>query len=68
MRRPVGRDIGGSVGNQFRLTALLPQLRRGDVVLVKASRGVSWTPERRLREGVGLDSVVSALLERREAL
>ncbi|WP_424951172.1 UDP-N-acetylmuramoyl-tripeptide--D-alanyl-D-alanine ligase [Deinococcus sp.] len=50
------------------LAALLPELRRGDVVLVKASRGVSYSPERRLAEGVGLDSVVSALLKRREGL
>lgn len=50
------------------LAALLPGLKRGDVVLVKASRGISWTPERRLQEGVGLDSVVAALLARREEL
>jgi UDP-N-acetylmuramoyl-tripeptide--D-alanyl-D-alanine ligase len=50
------------------LAALLPELKRGDVVLVKASRGISWTPERRLQEGVGLDSVVAALTERRETL
>ncbi len=50
------------------LAALLPELKRGDVVLVKASRGISWTPERRLQEGVGLDSVVAALLARREDL
>ena len=50
------------------LAALLPELKRGDVVLVKASRGISWTPERRLQEGVGLDSVVAALLARREEL
>ena len=50
------------------LATLLPELRRGDVVLVKASRGVSWTPERRLQEGVGLDGVVAALLARREEL
>ena len=50
------------------LAALLPGLKRGDVVLVKASRGVSWTPERRLQEGVGLDGVVAALLARRGQL
>lgn len=50
------------------LAALLPELKRGDVVLVKASRGISWTPARRLQEGVGLDSVVAALIERREEL
>ena len=50
------------------LAVLLPELKRGDVVLVKASRGISWTPERRLQEGVGLDGVVAALLARREEL
>jgi len=50
------------------LSALLPEVRPGDVVLVKASRGISWLPEQRLQEGVGLDSVVAALLERREQL
>jgi UDP-N-acetylmuramoyl-tripeptide--D-alanyl-D-alanine ligase len=50
------------------LAALLPELKRGDVVLVKASRGISWAPERRLQEGVGLDSVVAALTERWETL
>lgn len=50
------------------LAALLPELRRGDVVLVKASRGISWSPERRMQEGVGLDTVVSALLRHRETL
>ena len=50
------------------LAALLLGLKRGDVVLVKASRGVSWTLERRLHEGVGLDGVVAALLARRGEL
>jgi len=50
------------------LSALLPEVRLGDVVLVKASRGISWPPERRMQEGVGLDSVVAALLKRREEL
>ncbi|WP_407568860.1 UDP-N-acetylmuramoyl-tripeptide--D-alanyl-D-alanine ligase [Deinococcus altitudinis] len=50
------------------LAALLPELRRGDVVLVKASRGISYTPQKRLQEGVGLDTVVAALLEWRERL
>ena len=44
------------------LAALKPELRDGDVVLVKASRGISWTPEVRLQHGVGLDSVVDELL------
>ncbi|GAA4020030.1 UDP-N-acetylmuramoyl-tripeptide--D-alanyl-D-alanine ligase [Deinococcus rubellus] len=44
------------------LEALRPELQSGDVVLVKASRGISWTPEKRLQEGVGLESVVDALL------
>ncbi|MBZ9712754.1 UDP-N-acetylmuramoyl-tripeptide--D-alanyl-D-alanine ligase [Deinococcus multiflagellatus] len=46
--------------------ALLADLRPGDVVLVKASRGISWTPDRRAQEGVGLDTVVQALLKARE--
>ncbi|WP_221088928.1 UDP-N-acetylmuramoyl-tripeptide--D-alanyl-D-alanine ligase [Deinococcus aquaedulcis] len=46
--------------------ALLADLQVGDVVLVKASRGMSWTPERRAQEGVGLDTVVQALLAARE--
>ncbi len=50
------------------LAALLPELKRGDVVLVKASRGISYTPGKRLQEGVGLDTVVAALLEWRERL
>ncbi len=49
------------------LDDLLAEVRDGDVVLVKASRGISWTPERRAREGVGLDVVVDALLRRRDA-
>lgn len=47
------------------LDALKAEIRDGDVILVKASRGISWTPEKRLAEGVGLDSVVDALLELR---
>jgi UDP-N-acetylmuramoyl-tripeptide--D-alanyl-D-alanine ligase len=50
------------------LAALLPELRPGDTVLVKASRGISYSPEQRLQEGVGLDSVVAALLTHRETL
>lgn len=46
--------------------ALLADIRDGDVVLVKASRGISWTPERRAQEGVGLDVVVRVLLEARD--
>lgn len=45
--------------------ALLAEVRDGDVLLVKASRGISWTPERRAQEGVGLDVVVRALLAAR---
>ncbi|PNY82226.1 UDP-N-acetylmuramoyl-tripeptide--D-alanyl-D-alanine ligase [Deinococcus koreensis] len=46
------------------LTAdLLATVQDGDVILVKASRGISWTPEQRAQEGVGLDTVVEALLE-----
>lgn len=47
------------------LADLLAEVRDGDVILVKASRGISWTSERRAQEGVGLDVVVGALLERR---
>jgi len=46
--------------------ALLAELRPGDVVLVKASRGISWSPERRAAEGVGLDTLVDALLRQRD--
>ncbi|MBB5233579.1 UDP-N-acetylmuramoyl-tripeptide--D-alanyl-D-alanine ligase [Deinococcus budaensis] len=49
------------------LADLLAEVRDGDVVLVKASRGISWTSERRAQEGVGLDVVVEALLQAREA-
>ncbi|UBV41812.1 UDP-N-acetylmuramoyl-tripeptide--D-alanyl-D-alanine ligase [Deinococcus taeanensis] len=45
------------------LADLLAEVKDGDVVLVKASRGISWTPERRAQEGVGLDVVVRALLD-----
>lgn len=48
------------------LADLLAEVRDGDVVLVKASRGISWMPEQREREGVGLDVVVEALLQARE--
>ena len=47
------------------LEALRADLRGGDVVLLKASRGIAWTPERRGQEGVGLDSLVRALLAMR---
>ncbi|SEJ22887.1 UDP-N-acetylmuramoyl-tripeptide--D-alanyl-D-alanine ligase [Deinococcus reticulitermitis] len=46
--------------------ALLREVQEGDVILVKASRGISWTPEERAARGVGLDTVVSALLEHRD--
>lgn len=46
--------------------ALLAEVRDGDVVLVKGSRGISWTPERRAQEGVGLDVVVRALVQARD--
>ncbi|GHF48855.1 UDP-N-acetylmuramoyl-tripeptide--D-alanyl-D-alanine ligase [Deinococcus metalli] len=48
------------------LAALLADVRDGDVVLVKASRGISWTPERRAQEGVGLDVIVDALVRQRD--
>ena len=44
------------------LEALQAEVQDGDVILVKASRGISMTPDQRLQEGVGLDSVVNALL------
>lgn len=44
------------------LAALLADTQDGDVILIKASRGISWTPEQRAAEGVGLDTVVAALL------
>ncbi|MPY66860.1 UDP-N-acetylmuramoyl-tripeptide--D-alanyl-D-alanine ligase [Deinococcus sp. SDU3-2] len=47
------------------LADLLMEVKDGDVILVKASRGISWTPEKRAQEGVGLDVVVGALLEAR---
>ena len=47
------------------VSALNAEVKDGDVVLVKASRGISWTPEVRAREGVGLDTVVAALLSLR---
>ena len=47
------------------LEDLLAEVRDGDVVLVKASRGISWPPEQRAQEGVGLDVVVEALLRAR---
>ncbi|SMB94919.1 UDP-N-acetylmuramoyl-tripeptide--D-alanyl-D-alanine ligase [Deinococcus hopiensis] len=50
------------------LADLLAEVRDGDVVLVKASRGISWTPEQRAQEGVGLDTVVASLLEKRSAV
>ncbi|GGL66162.1 UDP-N-acetylmuramoyl-tripeptide--D-alanyl-D-alanine ligase [Deinococcus aerolatus] len=46
--------------------ALLAEVRDGDVVLVKASRGISWTPQQRAQAGVGLDVVVDALLQWRD--
>ncbi|WP_291428055.1 UDP-N-acetylmuramoyl-tripeptide--D-alanyl-D-alanine ligase [Deinococcus sp.] len=50
------------------LGALLDEVRDGDVLLVKASRGISWTPEQRAQEGVGLDVIVNALLAARDGL
>ncbi|WP_291426352.1 UDP-N-acetylmuramoyl-tripeptide--D-alanyl-D-alanine ligase [Deinococcus sp.] len=47
------------------LRDLLAEVKDGDVVLVKASRGISWTPEQRAQEGVGLDVVVDALVGQR---
>ncbi|MDO4246890.1 MAG: UDP-N-acetylmuramoyl-tripeptide--D-alanyl-D-alanine ligase [Deinococcus sp.] len=47
------------------LDDLRREVRDGDVVLVKASRGISMTPEQRLGAGVGLDVVVNGLLEQR---
>lgn len=44
--------------------ALLAELRAGDVVLVKASRGISMTPPERDAAGVGLDTLVNAVRER----
>ncbi|QFP77334.1 UDP-N-acetylmuramoyl-tripeptide--D-alanyl-D-alanine ligase [Deinococcus sp. AJ005] len=48
--------------------ALLAEVRDGDVVLIKASRGISFAPEKRAQEGVGLDVVVDALLEMRDRI
>lgn len=48
------------------LEALRAEVKDGDVILVKASRGISMTPEQRQQAGVGLDSVVTALLKWRE--
>lgn len=50
-------------GTRELLPALLAAVRPGDTVLVKASRGLSWSPEKRAQEGVGLDDVVAALLQ-----
>ena len=46
--------------------ALKAEVQDGDVILVKASRGISMTPEQRAQEGVGLETVVSELLEWRD--
>lgn len=43
------------------LAALQAELKDGDVVLLKASRGLSMTPPERNAAGVGLDSLVRAL-------
>ena len=48
------------------LADLLNEVRDGDIVLVKASRGISLTPEQRAATGVGLDVVVQALLDQRD--
>ncbi len=63
-----GRELGERTFESVpALTAaLLAEVRDGDVVLVKASRGISWTPARRAQEGVGLDVVVQALLTARD--
>ncbi|WP_161882031.1 UDP-N-acetylmuramoyl-tripeptide--D-alanyl-D-alanine ligase [Deinococcus alpinitundrae] len=47
------------------ISALEAEVKDGDVMLIKASRGISWTPEKRAHEGVGLESVVNALLSGR---
>lgn len=53
--------------NVAELTAALKrEVRDGDVILVKASRGISMTPEERAATGVGLDTVVAELLEWRD--
>lgn len=41
--------------------ALMEEIKDGDIILIKASRGISWTPEQREKEGVGLDSLVQQL-------
>lgn len=43
------------------IEALKAEVRAGDVLLVKASRGLSLTPTERLQWGVGLEVVVEAL-------
>lgn len=48
------------------IAALKNEVRDGDVILVKASRGISLTPEQRAAQGVGLDTVVSELLAWRD--
>ncbi|MDV6374945.1 UDP-N-acetylmuramoyl-tripeptide--D-alanyl-D-alanine ligase [Deinococcus arenicola] len=50
------------------VTDLLEEVRDGDVLLIKASRGISYAPEKRAREGVGLDVVVDALLRLRDGV
>lgn len=50
------------------LPALLAEVRPGDMVLVKASRGASLSPDERSRLGVGLERVVAALRERQAEL
>ncbi len=43
------------------LVALLARLQAGDVVLVKASRGLGMDPRERAARGLGLDDLVDAL-------
>lgn len=45
-------------------TALLQELQPGDVVLVKASRGLSLSTQQRAAAGVGLEVLVAALWEK----
>lgn len=50
------------------IDALQAEVRTGDVILIKASRGISMTPEQREQAGVGLETVVAALLAWREKM
>ena len=48
------------------IEAVKAAVQDGDTILVKGSRGISWTLEKRAAEGVGLDVVINALLEMRD--